>query len=506
MTRISAISFVIFFLSASLSNAQDYSSIREGRLATFCNEFDNDLIFVETDSVIFFEKKTVYHLNRNVHESEDALNNWDCYIYVGPSILGYYITIKENGTNIFNLGINKDFVIQTMYKVDEAWIAYSDEAIIIEAKIADHNTELIFNVTDSVKIISFQAYNIENAPIEHEINNQVIKLSKNYGITETFTLSLLPDLMVPNYYIYYLKLNYKLCGLANPDIGVQNLTMLRSFDFDLFDEIHILEKSGGGYEDRYFSERKQILKFLNRVNYIDSTTYTLEKTMSYIYITYNNNQDSTIRAKEYFKGIIDMTIKSHYSFDRPSYVLNSYYPDTGYGNEVYYNVQNYYPNNNSSVKYYNHSFFSQYDGCLDEWHIDGPCYDYDKYFGGLGGPYFYCSWILSHSERSLVYYKKSYGTWGTQLQVRPFPELEEPSIQETSIFPNPFSDRIIVLIPESELPCTIAFYNNIGRQIFSQEITTEETEVILQRPLPRMIIYKLYNSDKTLKNGKLFSK
>ena len=84
------------------------------------------------------------------------------------------------------------------------------------------------------------------------------------------------------------------------------------------------------------------------------------------------------------------------------------------------------------------------DSCWYPIMFDG-CFKDKTYYVGLGGPYGSCSggldsWTVASTE--LVYYSKSWGTWGTPFTFTGSPENLNPV--RVRVFPNPAKDHLII--------------------------------------------------------------
>jgi len=93
--------------------------------------------------------------------------------------------------------------------------------------VLDHDTLSFLGVTDSVKTIGFQVYDINNDSIEHALNNRHLKLSKHHGLIQTFLFRDFPDYSA-NWPIR--SDEYVIKGISSPELGIQNLTWKDVFD------------------------------------------------------------------------------------------------------------------------------------------------------------------------------------------------------------------------------------------------------------------------------------
>lgn len=80
-------------------------------------------------------------------------------------------------------------------------------------------------------------------------------------------------------------------------------------------------------------------------------------------------------------------------------------------------------------------------------------------------------------------------------------ENEIPSLNVSTVFPNPFSTQLTIHLVENE-PITLSIYNLIGQELLHQ--TFSETTTLITEQLPNGIyIYELRNKRGSLKKGKI---
>lgn len=156
--------------------------------------------------------------------------------WVGPQII-----LKENAENLFFNQHGETISIKTNAALNESWTFYQSEDLIVIAEISDWDIHEFLHVEDSVKIIDLQAFDNDMNALEHAINEYQLLLSENYGLLSVFNFFLFPETDY-NYSCEFLPGFYlSLIGMTNPQMGFQNLTMDKVFDFQPEDELHILE-------------------------------------------------------------------------------------------------------------------------------------------------------------------------------------------------------------------------------------------------------------------------
>ena len=302
---------------------------------------------------------------------------------IGPKII-----IKENSENLF---FNKDgysISLKTNAVLNETWTFYQTEELVIIAKISEWNTMEFLGIEDEVKTISFQAFDADMNPIENEINAKQLLLSENYGLLSVFNFYTFPNFEYE--YNDYGTGNLpgffnSLIGISNPEIGFQNLTMYKIYDFQPGDELHIHQIQyfvQGQYVPHDYKENKTILIYLERYDNPDSIVYKAERLNSF----YQYSIGNTIFTHD----TVISVIKPDSIFD----MLPTQPIFTQIGSNDYSTFWKIY-NSNTPKKYYsadNVGEFSIIEG--DCWQlpiVDGSCTD--EYIKGLGH-YFECNPLI----------------------------------------------------------------------------------------------------------------
>ena len=450
---------VIYFLILTCFikiQAQDYQSVNSKRISFFNKQGDNikcikiDSVGYKTDSILY-----PFSIFRKIE--------YECYTPFGYSWIGRKIIIQKNGLNVFFNKDNDSIKIKTNAQPNENWIAYkiTDSTTVI-AKVISIDTLGILNFIDSVKIISFQAYNKALEPIDCAINNLSLALSKNYGFIKTVNFNLFPDLEDDNPDENQIQ-DYELIGLSNPKVGVQNLTWLDVYDFQVGDEIHILNKSDQCYDVNCLSTvstiKKTKLKYLERSDYTDSIVYRIEREESIL--RQLAKKDST--SFGYVHDTIQATYKSDSYFDKlPGEPV--FYVDQAYTN-VMHNDK--FVSKTTPAEQYNRSTESRWclpfsDGCLADL----------TYLKGLGGPYYDCTGTISFAieVNSLAYYKKGNITGGAPLTITG--EKSIASEKNINIYPNPVNDVVFVQTELQDSPCFFELSDLYGKLRMNTKIKT----------------------------------
>jgi hypothetical protein len=331
---------------------------------------------------------------------------------------------------------------------------------------------------DPIKKHSFQVYNAAMHPIDHELNDLSIILSKNFGLIKTFNFYFFPE--SEGYLPFYEELQEcELIGLSRPKLGIQNITWLDIFDYQPGDEIHILYEYFSA--DEYYTQAntiKTITKYLSRNDYLDSIIYTRERKRSELRVW---DDSSSFIFKH---DTLVLVIKPDSIFDKlpGEPVVNDY--------EAYAYSMNGQTKIQPSVA---GRIWPGFDTCWSNCCVDDCSSDY-YYYQGLGGPYYQCDFpfTMGGIKNQLVYYKKGDVTWGTPLVVS---AIDEPVLHnEIEVYPNPASSELTVTIPVILLPLQFELINLAGTIIFSTEIESGAYSIPLDDKLEGLYIYKLTSS------------
>jgi hypothetical protein len=172
----------------------DYQTIRPDMIAYYSN---GKAIRIDSIIDIGFDGKRYYSYNTLEYYAEYD----DEYLYFDPytNWIGGGVTVMENGVNIFKDNSGKSIIIKCNANVKDQWKMYEyGNGIKIMAQIVAKEYQMIFKgVMDSVKIIQFKAYNANGNQVDHPINNDTYRLSKNYGLLD-----------MPYMYKFYMEVSH----------------------------------------------------------------------------------------------------------------------------------------------------------------------------------------------------------------------------------------------------------------------------------------------------------
>ena len=464
----------------------DYATVRPGRTATYnYNDYYGffSTLFLRITEEDHTSEGTDYYLAPHFN-----VIDFECYI-PHYSFLGEKVSFMNNGDDVFLNYNNDSIIIRTAAKEGETWVLFENDELIITGEVISHQPEDILGQTDSVKTINLQAYYSQMDSIDHNINGLQLKLSKNHGLIQTLNFLSFPDEtsgMMENHS------DYELIGIANPDLGVQNLNWMDVHDFQPGDEIHVIARDINGYIDYYHHTRvNTIYRYLNKNDMQDSIRYTIERIRK-IRQKWSPQEDFTIT---FTHDTITSLIKPWNYFD-----IVSEEPIFSEG-AVYFHHQTYFYPHNTQGKYFEYGYFDIVsDDCLTFPIYDG-CFIYPLYLKGLAGPYYSCSYDFEEISRQLAYYKKGDETWGTPLIIT---SAEEPAMEaEVRVYPNPARGQFFVKISPEKLPASFELTDVSGKVVLGRVID-HDTEIVSVKNLPAGIyFYHIHTKKGKQVNGKI---
>ena len=156
--------------------SQDYNILPSGQ-TSFFEDSKNEIYGLQIDSVT----------NQNYPDARFG----DNYSWSGKRI------IQESDYFLF-VNIEDDTITIKPYSaLNESWLCYANSSgLNIMATISEIELFNFLNVSDSAKVIDFQAVNSSGDSIDHIINSHQVIISKNYGVLKWFNLFQFPNLSI----------------------------------------------------------------------------------------------------------------------------------------------------------------------------------------------------------------------------------------------------------------------------------------------------------------------
>lgn len=472
----------LLFLSNNINLfGQEYQSISSARTSFFENKYNYirciriDSVKYETDSILY-----PYTIIQNIE--------YDCFSPYIASWIGEKIIIKGNGENLFLNNNNDTITLKTKAELNEKWIAFQVQDIIIEAEIIKHDTLHFLGLIDSVKTIGFTAYNEKMNLLDNKINNIQVAISQNYGFVKTANFYAFPNLSLYKEVIE----EYKIVGLSNPEVGIKNLTWFDVHDFNIGDELHILTEDWDG-PGGYRNTDKVIYKYIDRITYPDSLIFQCARKRE---LKIKNND---FELSQFYNDTIRTVIEKNSLFDKlPEEPIIS-------NGEVY----SFYMGKEKSLLIKSDPVYEIFDQQTDScWRMllaDG-CLSMYTYIEGLGGPYHSCtdmSEVMGYS-RNLTYYKKGEITWGTPLEITSN-TIELKNENQINIYPNPVKDGNIhiLLNQETYSEYTFELIDINGKIVKLEKLDSNQSVIELSDFKKGIYLYKISAGQIILKTDKL---
>jgi len=408
---------------------------------------------------------TIFYSYRTIRERQP------CADTSNGSVLGFKVYKTESGWFYF---FNKSWDtlrINTNTSLDNSWrFCEIPDTGYIDARITEIQSDTTLGMPDSVKVISFQAFDSLGNSIAYPLNGEQFRLSKSYGLSAVADVYQLP----------WIFESFSLAGISSSVLGIPNLDFRVVFNFDIGDEFHSRGRhrygyGPGSYSD-YFREMKTVLE---KTTYgsVDSVTYIYERCL--VKATYPHSSPPSIIC-------IHDTVSVTYNFTTPvnnpvSLGLPGEFLPISDG-QLYRSTESISRGTNGPYGRQKQltvpSGFIANPNSSDCW--SGPyVWPYKTYGQGIGLMAYkalnlvYGDWDFD----SLAYFKKVDEIWGTPLASDCSELLSvelRPSVYELriSIFPNPAKERITLQIENFQPGNTLKFllFDFLGREIFQTSI------------------------------------
>ncbi len=454
------VSLMFFTLLAA---GQNYQTVYPDKENCFLME-NNNVICLRIDSVS--EGTTTI-----LHPSRVSLNTGDeCFSPFAGSWIGKEIEIKDNGENVFINHADEPVIINTQATLGNEWVAYEVPGQLqIKATVVAHDMMDFLELSDSVKTFAFQAYNAGGEPVEMDVNEMQVQISKHYGWVQPLSFYFFPA-----HQQWYPEINLQelsLAGLSEPQMGIKNLTWFEVFDFQPGDVLHVLEEDGEweGEADGYFqiTETRVIYEYLSRSDYDgDSIEYSYARSRR-IHLLW---MDSIAVMHD----TLTLSITPNPGFDQLPLTA---VPHSEFGEELdhyfYYELHMGEFYQKADVFNVIEHFSNTCWHILPSWRL--PPVNY--YYQGLGGPYYpQVSMWAGLVSRELVYYEKDGETWGTPLDVSSVEKYTKPNL--VKIFPNPVRESFTVTIdPSLSGEFLLSLVDVNSRSVLQQKVPSGATSI-----------------------------
>ena len=190
--------------AGSLATAQNYRLFPSHRILTY--RHGNILYTVKTDSIAVEGSDTLFF-------SQKAFQIWDEYCFDADVRWhpGFVRETSNGDTWLYNLN-HDSMLIKTRIPLNGEWTFFHlEENEIVKATCSYVFTRDVLGSTDSIKQIVLQVTDTLGNPVTgHYLNDRIMELSKNHGMTLKFLFRSFPGRDYP----------LELCGLSNPETGL----------------------------------------------------------------------------------------------------------------------------------------------------------------------------------------------------------------------------------------------------------------------------------------------
>ncbi len=444
------LTFVILLLFlGKMCTAQNYEPILVDSNISFFSNQNNKIRGTKIDSSYQINNVDIFEFNKTWN-----IEDRGCIKPNGPSWLGYKMAIINNQFLFFNQN-NDTIYYHPSSNSGTTWRFYTfEDSSYILAKISSKIVETFLNTSDSIIEYSFTTYDKNNNTITSQLDNQTLKISKNYG-----SITILEYLTFP-----VITVKSSLIGTSKNNLGKTYLTLKQTFDFEIGDEFH--------YE-----------KFSYTISPDDNKTNSIHKILDK---KYSNNGDTVyyqIKRATYFY-YANKADKNHLLIDtlNVNYFINEkqYLPEEPILNRVSNESEGrkIITNNLNNRRFFNvgstHKHNSN-NGCWYELHAD-PGYNI-TYGEGLGFFSYDSYQFPGNSNENMVYYKKGVETWGVPFDNLSVENIEKPLI---SVFPNPISNTEMLNINANYERYNIVITNLLGEEILVKENNRGNSKILLE--------------------------
>jgi hypothetical protein len=490
--------FCTMLLAVARVFSQDYQCIRDN--ATYFYSDGTNIKAILIDSVVVTAEGHDYYN----YPAMSYNTSTGCFSTEGPSWIGRKVIVEPDGDNIFTNKNNKSITIKTAQNLGDFWNCYQfDDGNYIIATIVELQEMGFLGLYDTVKKISFQAFNSGGIPMAHSINQKYLLLSKNYGLIRTINFKVFPDLAEFIFYNEYCT-EFTLVGISNPVIGLQNLTAAMVYDFNVDDEIHKFYgyyAYGSYYHEFSYSKnfilQKDFSSNFDTVSYLVSSCGITEQQIPDVGTVYTySTLDTTIN--NYFIGLDSVV-----NVIPDKVIVHEIDPDYWEYSVI---ITTFFENSGKQNKTDLRHFFSGYPhNCIEEMESE---YIYN-FIEGLGS--YYSSQIpyTGGGSDKPVYYKKGIEEWGVPYNfncedfITSDNKISDYS-NEVLLSPNPMADwsKLTIDNPENK-EYQFQLFNSMGLLVRVNQFRTGELLIQRENLNNGIYFYLLADGQKGIKSGKL---
>ncbi len=419
---------------------------------------------------------------------------YQCVDISNGSVMGRKVYKRHDGWVFF---FNKDgdsVKINTQAALNQSWKLIEWTNLYIEATVTSINTDSILGQPDQVKVISLQAKDSHNLNVTSPFNQKQFRLSQHFGLSMLCDIYLIPSDTC----------TYTLNGKSTPQLGIQDLTWPKVYDYDVGDVFSFYFYQESNYYGSWFMWREHwtIETILSKTVYGNNDSIRYEREKCVKTKTFNGSGwDITYSTDTLVEmiNLVQLLSNLELSF-QPSELLDNHSTTYRFNGFVKYNQR--------PAKYLKYHAYQWYPPCYYETSDYSWPIKLRTYAEGLGLVDVYDKGETALTGTYLIYFKKGSETWGTPVasdcqtlvEVKYLPAGEPMAI---SIEPEPVEEQSWVRIvgPVSDKHGYGVLVNSMGRQVL--KLTFNSSKFLLSRNgLPSgMYFLILYADDGTIPGG-----
>ncbi|MFH0893836.1 MAG: T9SS type A sorting domain-containing protein [Bacteroidota bacterium] len=454
---------IIMTTGCCLLQAQNYRVFVRSGLSLFGDKSKNILTF-NVESAVKVDADSVYFGIKTVRDTSYSSTN-SCIDTAGGSVYGKQICFSTNGVYTF---LNKDSdTIRVLSKaaLNDSWTFLNiSPELRLEATVIGKQKMNFLGQTDSVKIIRLLAKDNNNINVSHPLNNTSLQLSKNFGLIKTFDFYTFP----------YDTTALNLIGCSSPQIGKQDIKYQDVYNYNIGDEFHFKRynlswQQNGSNFYVYSGYNSIVIRTVSKKTVsanADTLTYEFidcSKTLNYS----NFLCDTSYRTDTLIENIIFSELDSvKFAFQPYELAHTSSGSNLTAVRMIYHSWHARVARNIKENAYYR-------DTCYYE-NTVFPSITYYTYIRECGGPYYSYGMNGQEVANTLEYFRKGSEVWGTPLG-QDCPDLfsaipPELVTAKISVFPNPASGIINVVVPGNHVSCNLSVFDMQGRTVINNPV------------------------------------
>lgn len=353
---------------------------------------------------------------------------YSCKDTTNGSILGIKVFKRHDGWFFF-FNMHQDTLkLNTQADLNQPWNFFDlGNGNRIEGTVTQILTDTVLGITDSVKIIVFQAKNSSNQNIAHLLNGKQIRLSEHFGLSLMFDTYFFPDDTT----------SYTLAGKTCLSLGLPDISAADIFNYGIGDEFHYsgVDQYNGGV----FAENAVIKTILDKEIFGSNDSVSFQE--EYCKHTLLHTQYGIIVQNSYDTIQEGYNLSNNPGMQRLPWEFAPEWPSMSAFSEY----------KRKSASFGGKITQEIYDG--DTYSSDPPCYGPPfegsgmvTYSVGLGQTGSWSAWWngtgMVINSLSLVYYKLGSEEWGTPISTDcntlvPVRDHPMAGIVKVSVIPNP---------------------------------------------------------------------